>query len=162
MKKASREDEHQDLASSSGELTRPLDIIAYVAGRTFVPLKADLPGELSDAVEWSVRYVTTNFIYNITLDDMAQAAGLSKYHFLRKFRQEAGMTPGAFLQRFRIAAAMKELTDSKQPVRDIAKRVGYRDPAAFSRAFSKIAGVQPRRFRQEQQSGAEPSAGGNG
>ena len=106
--------------------------------------------------------MTTNFIYNITLDDMAQAAGLSKYHFLRKFRQEAGMTPGAFLQRYRIAEAMKELADSKQQVRDIAKRVGYRDPAAFSRAFSKIAGVQPRRFRQEQQCGAEPSAGGNG
>ena len=127
----------------------PMDLIAYVAGDTMIPLKPGAIEQLSDVVEGGVKYVQSNFEYDIHLDDIAMAAGLSKFHFIRKFHSEVGKTPGAFLQHCRIFEAMKQLCQTSDPVGKIGKRVGYKDAAAFSRAFARITGTQPRRFRQK-------------
>ena len=125
------------------------DLIAHVAGDGAIPLKPGDVEQMSDVVEGGVQYVQSNFEYDIRLDDIATAAGLSKFHFIRKFRDEVGKTPGAFLQHIRIFEAMKQLCATNDPVGKIGKRVGYRDAAAFSRAFARITGTQPRRFRQK-------------
>ena len=60
---------------------------------------------------------------------------------------EAGITPGAYLKRYRIVQAMDHLIGSRRKIREIGQMVGYRDPAAFSRAFAQIAGTQPYLYR---------------
>ena len=86
--------------------------IACVADHALIPLSRDAVTELSDVVAHGVRYVLNHFASEVTLDGMAEAAGLSKFHFLRKFSQEVGVPPGEFLQRFRIAQAMQRLVNS--------------------------------------------------
>jgi len=142
--------EQEDAAGSPQEVRRSgrLDLIAYVAGDMMIPLKPGAIEQMSDVVEGGVKYVQSNFEYDIRLDDIAAAAGLSKFHFIRKFRSEVGKTPGAFLQQYRIFEAMKQLCETSDPVGKIGRRVGYRDAAAFSRAFARVAGTQPRRFRE--------------
>jgi AraC-like DNA-binding protein len=125
----------------------PLEVVAHVARRTFTTLIPKPGGAPSQATAWTVKYIANHFAEDIKLDDLARAAQLSKYHFLRKFRMEAGITPGAYLKRYRIVQAMEQLISSRRTIREIGQRVGYRDPTAFSRAFTQIAGTQPYLYR---------------
>lgn len=138
---------------------KPLDVIASVAGRTRASVGTICSRKPSEVVAWGVRYVANNFDKGITLDDFAGGLGLSKFHFLRRFRDEAGITPGMFLQLYRIAEAMERLAYSDRAIREIAREVGYRNAAAFSRAFHKVAGTQPRRYRRTRQKAASAAAG---
>lgn len=70
-------------------------------------------------------YLHTNYAGPITLDELAQAACLSKYHFLRLFQQVHGMTPIAYLQRKRAAAAVRLLRTTQLNMSEIACAVGF-------------------------------------
>jgi transcriptional regulator GlxA family with amidase domain len=139
--------EPPESAASAGVLDEPLEIVAHVARRTFTTLDRKPAASPSLVTAWTVKYISNHFAENISLDDLARGAQLSKYHFLRKFRQEAGMTPGAYLKRYRIVRAMDHLTGTRHTIKEIGQMVGYRDPTAFSRAFAQIAGIQPYLYR---------------
>jgi len=141
--------DHNSGASLPEDRRRPTEIVAYVAERTNAKFRPETGETMSDAVERSICYMLSNFTENISLDDMASAVGLSKYHFIRKFRREIGMTPGLFLQHYRITQAMERLAGSDDFIANIAGQVSYSDAAAFSRAFFKITGIQPRCFRRD-------------
>jgi AraC-like DNA-binding protein len=139
--------EPEDAVASVVNPDEPLEIVAHVARRTFTTL-VPKPGESPSRVAVrTVKYISNHFAEPVKLDDLARGAQLSKYHFLRKFRMEVGITPGAYLKRYRIVQAMDQLTRSRRTIREIGRRVGYRDPAAFSRAFAQIAGTQPYLYR---------------
>ena len=139
--------EPQDDIASAGQSDEPLEVVAHVARRTFTTLDPKPGGSPSHVTTWTVKYISNHFAENISLDDMARGAQLSKYHFLRKFRKEVGLTPGAYLKRYRIVRAMDNLIGTRRTIREIGQMVGYRDPAAFSRAFTQIAGTQPYLYR---------------
>jgi AraC-like DNA-binding protein len=139
--------EPEDRIVSAGQSDEPLEVVAHVARRTFTTLDRKPGGSPSHVTAWTVKYISNHFAEEIRLDDLARCAQLSKYHFLRKFRQEVGITPGAYLKRYRIVQAMDHLIGSRRTIREIGQMVGYRDPAAFSRAFTRIAGTQPYLYR---------------
>ena len=153
----------KDLASGAvtapaGGSTHPRDIIAHVAKRTYVPIPPATDKEASPMIDWSVRYVSNNFASPIFLDDVARATGISKFHFIRKFRQETGLTPGAFIKRYRLVQAMEILAKTNAPIHEVAKAVGYKDAAAFSRAFLKETGTKPHLYRQSHKQTTTPAA----
>jgi transcriptional regulator GlxA family with amidase domain len=137
--------------ASAGQPDEPLEVVAHVARRTFTTLDRKPGGSPSHVTIWTVKYISNHFAEDVSLDDLARGAQLSKYHFLRKFRQEVGITPGAYLKRYRIVRAMDHLIGSRRTIREIGRMVGYRDPAAFSRAFTQIAGTQPYLYRVTRQ-----------
>lgn len=139
---------HARFPAEQDDSPQAAEIVAHVARRTFTTLARDSDTPASEAVERSVEFVSGNFRDDIGIEDMAQVAHLSKFHFLRKFRREVGITPGAFLKRFRIVQAMEQLVESDLAICEIAREVGYRNAAAFSRAFLRTAGTQPCLFRQ--------------
>ena len=139
--------EPQDGIAPAAKSAGPLEIVAHVARRTFTMLDRKPGVTPSQVTIWTVEYISDHFAEKISLAALARGAQLSKYHFLRKFRQEAGMTPGAFLKRYRIVQAMDHLTGTRHKIKEIGQMVGYRDPAAFSRAFTQIAGTQPFLYR---------------
>ena len=154
--------EPEDAVASVVNPDEPLEIVAHVARRTFTTL-VPKPGESPSRVAVrTVKYISNHFAEPVKLDDLARGAQLSKYHFLRKFHQEAGMTPGAYLKRYRIVQAMDYLTGTRHTVKKIGRMVGYRDPAAFSRAFTQVAGTQPYLYRVTRRAEAaqeQPPAG---
>jgi AraC-like DNA-binding protein len=83
----------------------------------------------------------------ITVDDMAQTAGLSKFHFTRVFRDLTGLTPGRFLSALRIHAAQRLLTSTELSVADITTRIGYSSVSTFSVKFKSAVGVAPTVYR---------------
>lgn len=86
----------------------------------------------------------------ITVEKLAQTAGVTPNHFLRLFHAAFDTTPIAYLNRLRLETASRALADTDMPVIDIALAVGYGDVSNFIRAFNKIYGMTPGRFRLRQ------------
>ena len=75
-------------------------------------------------------------------------AGVSTRSFQRKLAL-AGMTYSGLLDTVRFDKARKLLLDTDFKIIDVAFASGYADPAHFTRAFRRIAGVTPRQFREQ-------------
>ncbi|GAA6141645.1 AraC family transcriptional regulator [Hydrogenophaga sp. 5NK40-0174] len=76
------------------------------------------------------------------LERLAAVAGMSRSAFAAEFKDAVGVTPGEYLVRWRVSVAQTQLR-SGFPVKAVSDELGYASPAAFSRAFTKVAGVSP-------------------
>jgi AraC-like DNA-binding protein len=85
---------------------------------------------------------------NVSLDALAEVAGLSKYHFLRQFSQVVGMTPGAYLRTLRLCHAARKLRTTDMPILEVALSVGFADHPSFSRAFARHMGMTPSEYQK--------------
>lgn len=81
------------------------------------------------------------------LADLAAVAGLSRYHFLRTFKNVVGVTPHQWLLRIRLRDAAEVLRTTSLPVTDVALNVGFDDLSNFIRSFRAEYGISPRRYR---------------
>lgn len=100
------------------------------------------------SVRETLDYLRYNLDQRLTLDDMAEHAGLSKSHFLRLFKDQTGYSPIDYFIHLKVQHACMLLSSTRQTVREISLAVGYDDPYYFSRIFKKIAGVSPSKYRE--------------
>ncbi len=82
----------------------------------------------------------------IQLDDVAREIATSRRQLQRVFEEVGGTTFRGCLTRIRMVRAA-ELLSSPLPIREVAHRVGYRQPAQFAKAFRRIHGVTPSAYR---------------
>ncbi|PZQ46377.1 MAG: AraC family transcriptional regulator [Rhodovulum sulfidophilum] len=83
-----------------------------------------------------------------SLPVLAAKAGLEERTFLRRFQKATGLTSTEYCQRLRISRAQERLQFSTLPVDRIACEVGYADPSAFRKVFTRIVGLTPNAFRR--------------
>lgn len=85
-----------------------------------------------------------------TLDvqDLADHAAYSPFHFTRLFTARVGMSPGQYLVAQRIDAAKRLLLESDDPVIDVATHVGFDSLSSFGRRFHATVGTSPGAFRE--------------
>jgi AraC-like DNA-binding protein len=83
----------------------------------------------------------------LTLDDLAEMAGLSPFHFARVFRSVTGIPPVEFQTSLRFVRAKELLLTSPASVTDICFEVGYGSLGTFSRRFKQMVGITPAEFR---------------
>lgn len=79
---------------------------------------------------------------------LAEAAGLSRFHFTRRFADSEGTPPGEFILRERMKEAVRLLQSTDESVKAVARRAGFHDPNYFAKAFRRSFGVSPREFRR--------------
>ena len=91
--------------------------------------------------------IETDLSGDLDLESMAAAAGLSRYHFSRAFRQATGFGPCAFVLRRRIEEAKRLLETTTMSIADVAERCGFGDAAHFSTTFRKQTGQTPTAWR---------------
>jgi len=103
--------------------------------------------ELLKRILLSVDYIHEFYHVSLSLDELAKASALSKFHFLRLFRATIGVTPHQFITRIRISKAVTLLKTTQQGVKHIAHAVGFPDSSSFSRAFRNQLGVYPSQFK---------------
>lgn len=84
---------------------------------------------------------------DLTLTDIAQAAGVHPVHLTRVFRSHFRCTPGEYLRRCRLDKAAALLVQGHASLAEIAAICGFFDQAHFSRAFKQAYGVPPRHHR---------------
>jgi AraC-like DNA-binding protein len=80
--------------------------------------------ELTRRLRWAVDFMHAHLAEDISLEDIAAAARLSRFHFLRVFQAAHGRTPAAFLRELRTRRAMAMLGSTAFSVSGIAERVG--------------------------------------
>lgn len=104
---------------------------------------------LSKPVENALMHVKDRFGEAMKLDDMAEAAGISRFYLIHKFKKETGYTPHRYLTLLRMKHAKSLLlTRPDLKVGTIGQKVGYKDLAAFVRAFGDCTGQPPTTYRQ--------------
>ena len=86
---------------------------------------------------------------DLTLDEMAESAGLSPGYFSQVFRKSTGETPHQFLLRHRIERAKEMLRVGDGRVLDVAVACGFKTQQHFARVFRKMCGASPTEYRQE-------------
>lgn len=80
------------------------------------------------------------------LDTLASLAGMSKFHFLRSFKEYCGITPHAYLNQLRLDKAFRMLKDTDKTSAEIASECGFSDQPHFLRSFKKLWGTTPNRI----------------
>jgi len=85
----------------------------------------------------------------LSLDDLARAACVSRFHFARLFRVSTGHSPMAYLQLLRVERAKELLREGRVPIADIALLLGFCDQSHFSRAFRRVTGLTARGYLRD-------------
>lgn len=83
----------------------------------------------------------------LTVDRLAQLAGLSVRHFSRQFRAAVGVSPAVFVQRVRVEEARRCIEDGANRLKGVARRCGFSDEQSLRRAFRRALGVTPAEYR---------------
>lgn len=91
------------------------------------------------------EFLEQNYMKNITLDDLSNLTGLSKYYLLRSFTKQKGISPYSYLETIRIDKAKKLLEQGVLPI-DVAFQTGFTDQSHFSNFFKKFIGLTPKQY----------------
>lgn len=106
-------------------------------------LKGGLFAALADArLSGAVNAMHERPAHRWSLEELADAAGMSRARFAVNFRETLGMTPHDYLTDWRMSIAQNLLKQGR-PIKTVAGEVGYQSPAALTRVFSKRLGVSP-------------------
>ncbi len=94
--------------------------------------------------EKAILYLSKHFRKKITLEEIAKVAGVSPFHFHRKFVEENNCTPQNYLENIRMqhASHLIKIFPNWSLI-DVAFESGYSSPGIFSRAFKKYYGITP-------------------
>lgn len=95
-------------------------------------------------------YIEKHLGQQMTLEELSDAAGFSKYHFSRIFQGILHEPLAHYVNRIRMENALFHLAHrTDMNLTDIAYELGYTDSAVFSRAFKNYYGISPREYRKE-------------
>ena len=92
-------------------------------------------------------FIHARFESALTLSDIASAACLSPFHFMREFKSVFGQTSHQYLSACRVERAKFLLERTELPVTEICFSVGFESLGSFSSWFSRLTGVSPRAWR---------------
>jgi len=95
-----------------------------------------------------VRHLEANFAEAHSLEDLAARANLSRFHFLRVFREITGTSPTSFLIGVRLRAAAERLQGESAPVTEIALDAGFNDISHFNHLFRRAFAMSPGAWRR--------------
>jgi transcriptional regulator GlxA family with amidase domain len=89
----------------------------------------------------------------LTVEDLAEQAGMSSRHFARTFIAETGTTPSKAIERLRIEVARQRVQSSSEAIERVAQLTGFRDPERMRRAFIRAFGQPPQSLRRAARAG---------
>jgi AraC family transcriptional regulator, regulatory protein of adaptative response / methylphosphotriester-DNA alkyltransferase methyltransferase len=102
----------------------------------------------------------TEYASDLSLDDIARRVASSRRQLQRAYAEIGRTTFREHLTAVRMERAGELLVRHPLTVRDVARRVGYRQPAQFAKAFRRHHGVAPSAFRSERRLAAVPAPAG--
>jgi transcriptional regulator GlxA family with amidase domain len=99
--------------------------------------------QIAKAEAWARAHLDPD----ISVGDVAQAAGLTPRTLARRLQKVIGLSPVRFLQKLKVDAALELIETSRLSIEEIASRVGYADPSTLRRLLQKNAGRSRRNLR---------------
>jgi AraC family transcriptional regulator len=95
-----------------------------------------------------VDYIVAHLTEDSSLQQLADVAGLSSFHFCRLFKQSTGLSPHRYLLKLRIEESKRLLRNTRLGIAEIASCVGFSDQSHFSMSFRKRVGTTPTDWRR--------------
>jgi transcriptional regulator GlxA family with amidase domain len=95
-----------------------------------------------------LTWARENLDAKLTVEDLAERAGMSSRHFTRAFIAETGSTPSKAIERLRIEVARARVQSSSEAIEHVAEVTGFRDPERMRRAFIRAFGQPPQSLRR--------------
>lgn len=96
-----------------------------------------------------LEYIAANSHLDLRLDDLAEVAEMSRFHFARLFRLGMGITPHRYLMDQRLQQAKALLRLETRTVAEVATETGFANAGQFSRAFRRHIGVSPTEWKRQ-------------
>jgi AraC family transcriptional regulator of arabinose operon len=109
------------------------------------PLGTDYPRSLCKAVQYIERYLDSN----LTVEDIAQKAGVSKPYLFALFQKHLNQSPHKYLNVCRLNRSKTMLAGTSKSVKEIAGLCGFESLECFYRAFKKHSGIPPAAYRDK-------------
>jgi AraC family transcriptional regulator len=103
--------------------------------------------EIYKRLSRAMDVLRSGYCGEISLDQLAAEACISKYHFLRLFRKVYGLSPFQYIQHLRLEKARFLLANSIMSVTDLAGVLGFDNSQSFSRLFYQRMGLYPTEYR---------------
>ena len=122
------------------------DLMTYLApsASANAPLRAqEFDSQPIDRFGELVAWIMRNLDRNLTVDTLAREAGMCPAHFTRAFKSVFGNTPGEFVENIRLNETRRRLSSRGKTGRSVAASVGFTNPSAFRRAFTRRFGAEP-------------------
>ncbi len=102
----------------------------------------------NNRISAAIGYARDHIAEALTLENLAEAVGMSRRQFSRAFRAQTGTTPASMVERLRADMARGRLEATTEPVERIAEAVGFGDAENMRRAFIRIYGQPPQSIRR--------------
>ncbi|MBQ8342161.1 MAG: helix-turn-helix transcriptional regulator, partial [Clostridia bacterium] len=106
------------------------------------PVKSP-PQDANAAVRTAIGYIRSHYEESLDLDRLASEVGLSKYHFIRKFKEATGQTVVSYINAVRIERAERLLREGQLSVAAVAEACGFPNHSYFSKVFCRLRGMLP-------------------
>jgi transcriptional regulator GlxA family with amidase domain len=84
----------------------------------------------------------------LSVEDLANRMSMSVRNFERVFTREVGTTPSQFVLQMRVEAARRRLERTETALKAVASTTGFRNVDVMRRAFVRLLGITPRRYRE--------------
>jgi AraC family transcriptional regulator len=127
-------------------LTRELSRLGRKAPLQPSPIRGGLTRR---QVRQVVEYIDGNIQNDIALADLAGLLNLSRFHFVRTFKQSTGLPPHRYLITRRIDRAKELLAERELSIAEISRRTGFRGVTQLARAFRRLVGTTPTGYRRD-------------
>ncbi len=101
------------------------------------------------AIGRAIWFIESHFTSDISLDEIAETAGLSRYHLSRVFGMTTGHSISGYIRSRRLSAAALALIDNSSTILQVALDAGYGSHEAFTRAFREQFGITPESLRKQ-------------
>lgn len=97
-----------------------------------------------------IHYMQENLEHNLTLEQLATYFKYSPSHFSLLFQRETRMSPINYFIRLKVQKACQYIVLTNLKLNEIATKLGFEEPAYFSRIFTKVMGVSPSAYRKKE------------
>lgn len=101
--------------------------------------------ELTSEIKIICEYIESHYAQSITLNQLSELTGLSKYHLLRLFTRQKGISPYRYLETIRINQAKRLLEQGTIPI-EVASQCGFSDQSHFTNFFKRLIGLTPKQY----------------
>lgn len=102
---------------------------------------------LSKVAEMITQYIRENYMYDLSMQDVARMMNYSEAYFCKLFKQCFNRNFTSYLTEYRVEEAKKMLAEPTVNVKEIGKAVGYSDSNYFAKVFKRITGQSPTEYR---------------
>lgn len=117
---------------------------SHQSGYAVVPMSRPHTDKQIRTVE---AFMEKNYARDLSIELLADRAGMSARNFVRRFKAATGNVPGGYLQGIRIAVAKEMLEEGARSVQAVSSAVGYDDIAFFRALFKRYTGMTPGDYR---------------